>query len=320
MEAHTPFQFVMAVLKSHDVQALAPEFSHDIQAWKRVAEIAQRMEVLLPVLSSIVQSAWFDGLSDEIGEFLQGTLIQHEIENHRIESEFKNILMYFNEAKIPLLLLGDLDLSRRYYTGSIRRSVHRIQIIVPKQHQYRVFSLLGGAGYKLDKKLRMELGQSFRLSRHKFGIQSPGFEIIMDDGAFFSRAEESLWQSSLGFEDFDSDHRYAVLTDEANFMVHLRTVQFWKKSKSPGILSDLNRIMNTEQGLDWGQILSAIRAQGMESTAYRVLHRLKREWNASVPTQVMLKLKDESRLFTRLKSMKGTLAIGSGKSIPAPNA
>jgi hypothetical protein len=281
-------QFVLDSVKPAHLagSALArPEFRESTASWAEAFRIAEGNGCSLPFFSSLRAAPWFAELPERVQLQVEERLSRERVMLAVLDSELDSALFQLIGAKLPVLVLGAMDLGRRFYADRAHRPVRELELIVPAASYSVALRVLGRGGYRQTS---LQAPGGLRLSR-----KNPGPVLYLRkflDGRESESAMAALWDRAREGRIPGLPRNARTLSCE-DYLIELiqRGCASWAE-RTPVWLNDLHYLISSaefQRESDWDQVIWQLAQERSVSATWLILKMLIDEWGTQIPSEVL---------------------------------
>lgn len=258
-----------------------PEYFQDTVRMRGAFQTARAIHATLPFLASIERSLWYGDVAPAIRLMFDQCLARERMILALLDQELDDALEALIEARIPVMALKGVDVSRRLYPARSFRPMSDIDLLVPKDSFTLALRALGSRGFRVtgpfpEGRFRVEL------SRIEGGPTVELHTRLLEGDTHEDVAGQ--WDRSKTAQIPGLDSRVRVLSHEDQFCYLLRHAAVQHILESPVWLNDLYLLLDqAPAGFDWNRVTAHFAEKRALSAAYFVLSFLYEEWGARVP-------------------------------------
>lgn len=259
-----------------------PLVCDEVAVWKAILKQAQQMKVLWPLLIILKGVSWREELAEEIREFLSTETQRIADQEQVIRKETEYAVRALVEQKLRVLVVGGVDLGKRYYSDPTLRVAENIELIVSKESFGVALRALGRKGYR---QVGDGLGEHSLLLARESIPDVPQINLrtrlMEEDEAEYSPAD---WERSVGQQISHTSGNLRVLAPEELIVFLIKRGIYRDLLDSPVWLLDLYFVIQMNQKISWEKIERDLK--NLEGPAYLALKMVK-ELGCNLPLNVI---------------------------------
>jgi hypothetical protein len=271
------------------------------------------VKILAPLLFTSARSHGFE-IDKETRTFLRAAYVREEMRNRIFRRICSAVLLAFEKAGLPALVLKGTALAETVYDSPVLRHCHDIDILLAVEEMNRATLLLQSLDFRLTYRqiaaqrgdVRMDHESDLPLELHSSLFQIPYYDLPVSE----------IWARSWSCEIVGIGAR--ILSPPDN-LLHVCGHAFYSRGRSLlRWVSDAWFIIERHPDLDWDLLLRAASQSRMTVPLYVTLAYLAESLQARVPTTLLERLGDGVRAADALErevAMRGALAAVPGGSI-----
>ena len=300
MDAQQPYLYHIMIqcLKkdpSHPKKSLIADLSD--QDWQKLLEMATMQRIAPLLWHHLKQKDLQPLLPETIVSQLRNKTRSNTLNNLRLNGEMSRLLTALKEANIPLILLKGIVLSNTVYESIGLREMNDIDVLAKPCDLQQIADILTGMGYRPMQPYSFDL--SVQIGHHlpRFIKQNAAhFEIhwnITPPGKNYSIDPQGLWERALPVR--ITGHETQMLSGE-DMLLHLCLHTSYLHPFSFGLrpFCDISRLIDhLGPSLDWQTVANRAISQSWQRGVYAALYLASELADASVPANVLEKLKPE---------------------------
>ncbi len=287
-----------------DTSAAAPKLSlpppelDSPDFWRAAHHYAETLHAALPFMVRLQRSSWLTQVPSSVQEFFEKELSRERIRLALLDTEGTLAIQTLENAKIPTLILKGMDVARRYYPERILRPMTDIDLLVPVDRYAQAIGALNQQGFRT-------VGQIYP-GRFRVELARSSFHPVIEIHTQLLKTDtpqsiSQLWiQSELaGFSDLSPSVRVLNEMDCLSYLVRHAAVQHL--IESPIWLNDVHYLIQSRirnhRPVAWDSFVQEMNHYQARSAGWFMLNLLKKEWNTSVPSNVLAALQPKAHTF-----------------------
>ncbi len=289
----TILDFVLQSVKPKrldDAYIAAPPFLTDSRKWTEALDCAERLQCSLPTVVTMDRVPWRSEIPEAIQLRMDERLQRERMILAILDHELDCALFLLIGAGIPVLVVGGMDLGRRFYPDRILRPVSVIRLVVPKEKYFDALRILGRGGYRASDPVT-EKSEFSSLSRSEGGplLELHSTLIPGDTSHFMGVVWNQVVENTLS----GLPEHVCVLKNEDCFLYLVRLCVTRYFLQSPVWLNDIHYLIESaafKQNSDWDQITWSLAHDRAITGAWFVMNFLKQNWGTDVPKEALQSL------------------------------
>ncbi len=296
-------QLIRAAFPFDDTEVTAPIIRAD--EWNAVAAVAWQNNCAPLLYAALLQNDSADQPPSAIVETLQSAYHQTKIANWVAFREISELLVLFERAQIPAVLLKGAALAKTVYPAMALRPMGDVDILIRRDDARRVSAILIERGFATTLEptenfySRFSYDQAFE-RRGIFPLMIETHWHLFSLPYYRERIPiEWFWQRTMPIRVNDQPTR--AFTPEAQIM-HLAAHAVLHHQGHNLLASfDLALVLaRYREQINWDDVIESARAFGLSHILQSNLARVRDAWGVSVPDEVFVRLTRSSNVRERI--------------------